>query len=304
MCGPTTYRYPVSILLSRAAAAALRFAIQRSQDASALVAPGTMDKKLQRPAALPGVDIFRSRLSEGETGGGYFTTYMIGAGEGSFRCHYRGKRHEQAGRYVVMIERGEFLPTVACSDIRFVAWYISQDVMEQAADERGQSRPLHFARSIMEDPASHRVLTRATTILGSATGALEQQEAMTTLFDLVWADYVDRGRAISEVVAHRGVRRMRDLIHDGVDQEVTLDMLASHSRLNKFYALRAFKRALGITPHEYQRHLRVSKASEMLRAGRSSAEVAHSLGFCDQSHFVRTFRQLVRLTPRQYQMAT
>ncbi len=157
---------------------------------------------------------------------------------------------------------------------------------------------------MVDDPRIHRLVVQATAILAQAKEALEQQEAFTVLLDTILGEYVHHGQTIGDVIAHRAVRRMRDLIHAGYDQELSLDMLASHAHLNKFYALRAFKRAMGVTPHDYQRHLRIGKAQQMLRAGQHNTEVAHALGFCDQSHFVRTFRQKVRMTPRQYQIAT
>ena len=94
---------------------------------------------------------------------------------------------------------------------------------------------------------------------------------------------------------------MRDLIEGAYAEKLSLDMLASHANISKFHALRAFKQAMGVTPHEYQVFIRVGRAKQMLRAGLSSTEVAHTLGFWDQSHFVRTFQQMVLITPGQHQ---
>ena len=96
---------------------------------------------------------------------------------------------------------------------------------------------------------------------------------------------------------------MRNLIHEGFDQNLSLEVLASHARLNKFYALRLFKRETGLTPHEYQRRIRVGNAICMLRKGRAIVEVAHAMGFCDQSHLTRAIRQVTFLTPGQYVVA-
>ncbi len=131
-------------------------------------------------------------------------------------------------------------------------------------------------------------MLQALAVVERAQETLEQQEAFTGLLDLILGDYARNGRAIREVVAHRAVRRMRNLIEDAYAQKLSLDMLASHANISKFHALRAFKRAMGVTPHEYQVCIRVGRAKQMLRAGHSSTEVAHTLGFWDQSHFVRT----------------
>ena len=93
---------------------------------------------------------------------------------------------------------------------------------------------------------------------------------------------------------------MRDLLHDGFNRTLSLDVLAERARLNKFHALRLFKRAIGIPPHEYQRRLRVAHATRMLRAGQRIADVACAVGFCDQSHLSRALRQVTFITPGQY----
>jgi transcriptional regulator GlxA family with amidase domain len=94
---------------------------------------------------------------------------------------------------------------------------------------------------------------------------------------------------------------MRDLLHDGFNRTLSLGVLAERARLNKFHALRLFKRATGVPPHEYQRRLRVAHATRMLRAGHRIADVACAVGFCDQSHLSRALRQITFITPGQYQ---
>jgi AraC-like DNA-binding protein len=41
----------------------------------------------------------------------------------------------------------------------------------------------------------------------------------------------------------------------------------------------------------------------LLRAGRPIAEVSAQMGFADQSHFTRVFKQQTRVTPKVYQAA-
>ena len=235
------------------------------------------------------------------SGGGYFTQYAICAGDGPLRCHYRGAQHEHVRRYVFLVREGEFIPSSAYGDVNFQSWFIEPEVIRQAAEERGQPAAPWFVQQVVENHQIYDEVLGALGVLEHAQETLEQQEAFTGLLDLILGDYAHNGRAISEVVAHRAVRRMRDLIEDGYAQKLSLDMLASHANISKFHALRAFKRAMGVTPHEYQVCIRIGRAKQMLRAGHSSTEVAHALGFWDQSHFVRTFQQMVLITPGQHQ---
>ena len=71
-------------------------------------------------------------------------------------------------------------------------------------------------------------------------------------------------------------------------------------RASRFQALRAFKRRFGLAPHAYQLRVRLGLAQKSLREGMPPAHVAAELGFVDQSHFTRHFKQLVGVTPAKY----
>jgi AraC-like DNA-binding protein len=81
---------------------------------------------------------------------------------------------------------------------------------------------------------------------------------------------------------------------------VPLAELASETGQSRFQALRAFKRRFGLAPHAYQLRVRLGLAQKSLRDGIPPAHVAAELGFVDQSHFTRHFKQLVGVTPARY----
>jgi AraC-like DNA-binding protein len=81
---------------------------------------------------------------------------------------------------------------------------------------------------------------------------------------------------------------------------VPLAELANETGLSRFQALRAFKRRFGLAPHAYQLRVRLGLAQKSLREGMPPAHVAAELGFVDQSHFTRHFKQLVGVTPAKY----
>lgn len=62
---------------------------------------------------------------------------------------------------------------------------------------------------------------------------------------------------------------------------------------------RKFSQAIGLTPSYYKRMLRFEIALNRIQHShyRSLAELAYELGYSDQSHFNREFRQLSGLTP-------
>ena len=76
--------------------------------------------------------------------------------------------------------------------------------------------------------------------------------------------------------------------------------LANETGLSRFQAMRAFKRRFGLPPHAYQLRVRLGVAQKSLREGVPPADVAADLGFVDQSHFTRHFKQVVGVTPARY----
>jgi AraC-like DNA-binding protein len=97
------------------------------------------------------------------------------------------------------------------------------------------------------------------------------------------------------------IRLAIDYLRAHYTDAVTLDDLAFQVGLNKQYLVHAFRRAVGLPPHAYLIQLRIAQAKSQLMAGRAVAEVAATLGFADQSHFVRTFRRYVGMAPGRYQ---
>jgi AraC-like DNA-binding protein len=97
-----------------------------------------------------------------------------------------------------------------------------------------------------------------------------------------------------------GVGRVCDHLRAHVAESVSLDELANVAGLSKFYLLRTFRRALGLTPHAYQMQLRVAYAWRFIVDGRPLSRATYDAGFADQSHLTRRFAALFGLTPARY----
>jgi AraC-like DNA-binding protein len=94
--------------------------------------------------------------------------------------------------------------------------------------------------------------------------------------------------------------RIRDVLHDRLTEDVSLDDLARQVGLSRTYVVHAFRRVFQLPPYEYLMHVRVAKARDLLAAGGRPVDVAHACGFCDQSHLNRWFRAVVGVTPGKY----
>ena len=107
----------------------------------------------------------------------------------------------------------------------------------------------------------------------------------------------------NKAVPKPGLERLRDvqvLIAERCTETLTLDELASVAGLSRYHFVRAFSRSFGMTPHAWQIDQRIQRARSLLDQGMSIADTALQLGFADQSHFQRAFKQRVAATPGEY----
>ncbi|CAN5391513.1 AraC family transcriptional regulator [soil metagenome] len=96
------------------------------------------------------------------------------------------------------------------------------------------------------------------------------------------------------------LKRARELIMDQLSHNVTLTAMAHASGLSPYQLIRRFRQAYGQTPHAFQLDQRINRGKQLLKRGDSLVEVALQLGFADQSHFQRHFKQRHAVTPKVY----
>ena len=96
------------------------------------------------------------------------------------------------------------------------------------------------------------------------------------------------------------IERVRDYLEAHCAEALPLSAVAARFGLSPFALVRQFKRRYGMTPHAFRLDQRVCRARELLKNGHDAADVAHGLGFSDQSHLVRVFKPRVAATPGQY----
>jgi AraC family transcriptional regulator len=83
--------------------------------------------------------------------------------------------------------------------------------------------------------------------------------------------------------------------------DLSLEQLASVACLSRFHFARAFKAAVGRSPHRYVSARRLERAKALLaREDRPLADIALALNFSCQANFTRAFAQATGQTPGRY----
>jgi AraC family transcriptional regulator len=99
----------------------------------------------------------------------------------------------------------------------------------------------------------------------------------------------------------RWLRRVRDQLTEQCTASFTLANLAADAGVQPGYLASAFRRHFGCTVGAFVRRERVGLACQQLTNSNTPlADIALRTGFADQSHFTRTFKQQIGLTPSAY----
>jgi len=97
------------------------------------------------------------------------------------------------------------------------------------------------------------------------------------------------------------IELVKELIHSHLQEPLTLSALAKHVGMHPVYLAQAFRKVCGCTVGEYVRRLRIEFACrELTDPNNTISEIAAAAGFFDQSHFTRTFKRLLGVTPAEF----
>jgi AraC-like DNA-binding protein len=161
---------------------------------------------------------------------------------------------------------------------------------------------LHFASTVLRAPPllAHALDALERALLEDAD-PLEQQSCLVELAHAASSTVLERGARRARHAAPLGpCERLREILHSSEASRVSLSDFAREADVSQFQLLRAFKRRYGWPPHAYGVHVRVARARQLLREGRTVAEAAAAADFTDQSHLTRHFRRIWGVTPGQY----
>jgi AraC-like DNA-binding protein len=89
-------------------------------------------------------------------------------------------------------------------------------------------------------------------------------------------------------------------IVENLSTDLTLEKIAKHSYISVNQLCRLFKKYLGTTVVKYITSKRITEAKKLLKKGNNVSDVALSCGFFDYSNFIRTFKNIVGISPGKY----
>lgn len=91
-----------------------------------------------------------------------------------------------------------------------------------------------------------------------------------------------------------------DKLTGNFSEPISLQQLAGDLYINKYHLIRKCRKSLGLTPHKFHLQNRIRKAQELLLTSSSITETSVNTGFYDQSHFDKSFKKIVGISPTEY----
>ena len=96
----------------------------------------------------------------------------------------------------------------------------------------------------------------------------------------------------------RAVRDARAYLEAHLTENISLATLGHVTQTNWDVLRRTFRRQVGVPPHRYQVLLRMERAKTLILSDMPIAQAAAAVGFADQAHLTRAFRQHLGVTPK------
>lgn len=240
-------------------------------------------------------------------------TFSIGAvdcGISRFSSYFAHDEQIQTGSLVVIPAEIEH----SCNPLENQAWsyqmmhldahWVAQLFLELVEDIE-QLYPRHIPLlkpQIIHHPDAYQSFTQLNQVLFDPSTAisLKQQKLVEVLSEILLSHFELNLLKQSEYF-QKYLSRVIAYIETS-QHMLSLDQLSQTVGISRYAIIRLFKNNFGLTPHAYQLNQKINTARSLLKSGETIVQIAHALGFNDQSHFHHVFKAHTGITPKQFQI--
>jgi len=274
-----------------------------------MTATGGESIRFWQTAPLAGVELLAARYIEQRFVPHVHDGYVIGMiMAGAQRYRYRGAEHLAASGTLVLINPDELHTGAKGAEDGWLyrAFYPDNRQILTLLDELelpSGSLPA-FGATLYRDSDLVSGFAHLHHLLESPATALQQQTQWREMMLLLLQRHAGVKTPGAPGQEHRAIVQAKELLRSQLAAPPSLEELAAAVNLSPFHFARVFRRATGIPPHTWLMQQRIAKARALLREGCLPLEVATQLGFADQSHLSRQFKQVYGVAPAAYRSAS
>ncbi len=232
---------------------------------------------------------------------------LVSAGAMRVDCGHCSETHVLAPGDLLLTEPDQVYRSRALGKPpwRYFSVSVSKEKLASLLDD-GTGKPFappHFAGGAIKNKLLRQRFLKLQNSLNDEQNSLESESCLLDWVVSVIETYADKQHDSSSRKIGRettAVRRVREFIRENVAENIRLQDLTEIAGLSAFHLNRAFRRQIGLPPHEFQTQLRIEQAANLIRQKTPLADIAAALGFADQSHFNRFFKRYTGVTPRRF----
>lgn len=258
---------------------------------------------------IGGLELLSARFIEHRFAPHVHDGYAIAVLEaGAERYRYRGEEHLAAAGSIAVLNPDEVHTGSKASEQgwRYRVFYPQAWQFEAllAELELPHAGPPMFRGSVHRDVDLVAALLQLHRLLEHGEASILQRQ---THWREVMLQLLQRHACLPSLRAAgrepQAVVRAKELLGSRLGQPPSLEELAAAVNLSPFHFARVFRRATGLPPHAWLKQRRLEQARALLKGGGTPLGVALQLGFADQSHLGRQFKQAYGVAPGAYRKA-
>lgn len=260
--------------------------------------------KIYTRTDLPGVELLHAHFVHHRYARHAHEYAVIGLVDSGVQSYfYRGTRYRTGPNGIFIVNPDE-AHTGESGDSRgyvYRALYPSSFFLSNLIGDK-RIQQLRFRDAVIYDPALAKQLRRAHIAVARGESRIACE---IILLDAIVALLHRNGGPQSSFgktrPARHAVRRVRDLIDSEPARNLSLSFLANAVHMSPYHLAHVFVREIGLPVHVYADTARIRLAKSLLKDCISISQIATMLGYADQAHFTRRFKQFQGVTPGHYQ---
>ena len=157
------------------------------------------------------------------------------------------------------------------------------------------------SRATIENGLAWEVSLTLTDFYFEAVEELNTIKDINELFLKMILDYTEHVNKVKMYNYSSAILKCQKYIFEHLYEKISLSILADYSSMNPCYLSHLFKKEVGVSISDYIQKERIEESKKLILSGKKSlVDIYVPLGFIDQSHFSKTFKKFVGITPKEY----